>query len=247
VERLDDVLGYKNLKIYQNSDFFSFSLDSIILANYSSIRLRDKKIVDFCTGNGVIPLILTRRCSQSIIGVEIQEKLVSLAKKSVVYNNLENRISIVCDDVKNFSNEHLNEFDLVLCNPPYFKLEEKSSISESYEKRIARHELLINLEEICACAKKVLKDNGILSIVHRGNRLVEIFELFRLYTIEPKRIKFIYENLDREPILVLVEGQKSGKSGLKIDRPLIKYNLNGQITEEYSSLQKEVYCDSKEL
>ncbi len=247
MERLDDVLGYKNLKIYQNSDFFSFSLDSIILANYSSIRLRDKKIVDFCTGNGVIPLILTRRCSQNIIGVEIQEKLVSLAKKSVVYNNLENRISIVCDDVKNFSNEHLNEFDLVLCNPPYFKLEEKSSISESYEKRIARHELLINLEEICACAKKVLKDNGILSIVHRGNRLVEIFELFRLYTIEPKRIKFIYESLDREPILVLVEGQKNGKPGLKIDRPLIKYNLNGQMTEEYSCLQKEVYCDSKEL
>ena len=247
MERLDDVLGYKNLKIYQNSDFFSFSLDSIILANYSSIRLRDRKIVDFCTGNGVIPLILTKKCKQNIIGVEIQEKLASLAEKSVLYNHLENRISIICDDIKNFSNNHLNEFDFVLCNPPYFKLEEGSTVNDSYEKRVARHEILINLEEICDCAKKVLKDNGVLSIVHRSTRLVEIFEIFRLYGIEPKRIKFIYETLDREPILVLIEGQKCGKTGLKIDKPLIKYDLNGQMTDEYSRLQKEVYCDSKKL
>ena len=247
MERLDDVLGYKNLKIYQNSDFFSFSLDSIILANYSSIRLRDKKIVDFCTGNGVIPLILTKRCKQKIIGIEIQEKLACLAEKSVYYNHLENRISIICDDVKNFSNNHLNDFDLVLCNPPYFKLAKGSTINESYEKSVARHEILINLEDICACAKKILKDNGILSIVHRSSRLVEIFEIFRLYGIEPKRLKFIYETLDREPTLVLIEGQKCGKTGLKIEKPLIKYDLNGQMTEEYSKLQEEVYCGSGKL
>lgn len=247
MERLDDVLGYENLKIYQNSDFFSFSLDSIILANYSSIRLRDKMIVDFCTGNGVIPLILTKRCKKNIIGVEIQEKLAFLAEKSVLYNGLEDRISIVCDDIKNFANYHLNEFDLVLCNPPYFKLEEQSTVNESYEKRIARHEILINLEEICACAKKVLKENGVFSIVHRGDRLVEIFSMFRLYGIEPKRIKFIYENLNREPTLVLIEGQKGGKVGLKIDKPLIKYNLDGKMTSEYLKLQKEVYCESKKL
>ncbi len=247
MERLDDVLGYENLKIYQNSDFFSFSLDSIILANYSSIRLRDKKIVDFCTGNGIIPLILARRCRQKIYGVEIQKKLVDLAVKSIKYNNLDSRIFIVWDDIKNFSKLHLNEFDLILCNPPYFKIDERTSMSESYEKRVARHELLINLKEICACAKKILKDNGRISIIHRSDRLVEIFEVLRNYGIEPKRIKFVYENLNKESSLVLVEGQKCGRPGLKIDKPLVQYNLDGKMTDEYIKLQREVNYDPEKL
>ena len=240
MERLDDVLGYKDLKIYQNSDYFSFSLDSIILANYSTVRLRDTHIVDFCTGNGVIPLILSRRCNHKIIGVEIQKPLADLAQKSVVYNHLEDRITILCDDVKNFSKDHLNEFDLLLCNPPYFKVQEKSSFNESYEKMIARHEICINLEEICDCAKKVLKDNGNLCIVHRSDRLMDIVETFRKYGIEPKRIKFVYENTRKESTLVLIEGQKCGKVGLIVDKPLIQYNLDGSMTEEYNRLQKEI-------
>ncbi len=240
MERLDDVLGYKDLKIYQNSDYFSFSLDSIILANYSTIRLRDKNIVDFCTGNGVIPLIISRRCNQHIIGVEIQDALADLARKSVKYNHLEDRITIICDDVKDFSKEHLNEFDLLLCNPPYFKVNDNSTFNDSYEKMVARHEICINLEEICDCAKKVLKDNGNLCIVHRSDRLMEILETFRKYGIEPKRIKFVYENTLKESTLVLIEGQKCGKVGLIVDKPLIQYNLDGSMTEEYDRLQREI-------
>lgn len=246
MERLDDILGYKNLKIYQNSNFFSFSLDSIILANYVSIRLKDKKIVDFCTGNGVVPLILSKRTTSNIIGVEVQDKLVELARKSVEYNKLESRIDIVCSDVKDFANEHLNEFDLVLCNPPYFKVEDKSKFNDSYEKMIARHEVLINLDEICDCGKKVLKDNGKLCIVHRSDRLMDVLEAFRKNKIEPKRIKFVYDNIEKESTLVLVEGQKCGKVGLIVDRPLVLYELDGTITEEYKRLQEVVY-DSKEL
>lgn len=246
MERLDDILGYKNLKIYQNSNFFSFSLDSVILANYSNIRLKDKKIVDFCTGNGVVPLILSKRTTSNIIGVEVQEKLVELARKSVKYNKLESRIDIVCSDVKDFANEHLNEFDLVLCNPPYFKVEDNSKFNDSYEKMIARHEVLINLDEICDYGKKVLKDNGKLCIVHRSDRLMDVLEAFRKNKIEPKRIKFVYDNIEKESTLVLVEGQKCGKVGLIVDRPLVLYELDGTITEEYKRLQEVVY-DSKEL
>lgn len=240
MERLDDVLGYKNLKIYQNSNFFSFSLDSIILANYVNIRLRDKNIVDFCTGNGVIPLILSRRTKNNIIGVEIQEKLVELANKSVEYNNLSNNITIIREDAKDFSKKHLNEFDLVLCNPPYFKVEDKSSFNESYEKMIARHEVLFTLDDLCDCSKKVLKDNGNLCIVHRTDRLMEILEIFRKHNIEPKRIRFVYENIFKESTLVLIEGQKCGSVGLKIESPIILYNLDGTITSEYKKLQEEV-------
>ena len=247
MERLDDILGYKDLKIYQNSNFFSFSLDSVILANYSDVRLRDKKIVDFCTGNGVVPLILSRRTNSNIIGVEVQDKLCELANKSIEYNGLTDRIEIICNDVKDFSREHINEFDLVLCNPPYFKVEDNSTFNDSYEKKIARHEVLINLDEICECAKKVLKDNGKFCIVHRSDRLMDVLEAFKSNKIEPKRIKFVYDNIEKESTLILVEGQKCGKVGLKVDKPLVLYNLDGSITEEYKRLQEEVNYDTKEL
>ena len=247
MERLDDILGYKDLKIYQNSNFFSFSLDSVILANYSDVRLRDKKIVDFCTGNGVVPMILSRRTNSNIIGVEVQDKLCELANKSIEYNGLTDRIEIICNDVKDFSREHINEFDLVLCNPPYFKVEDNSTFNDSYEKKIARHEVLINLDEICECAKKVLKDNGKFCIVHRSDRLMDVLEAFKSNKIEPKRIKFVYDNIEKESTLILVEGQKCGKVGLKVDKPLVLYNLDGSITEEYKRLQEEVNYDTKEL
>ena len=239
MERLDDVLGY-DLKIYQNSSYFSFSLDSIILANYANIRLRDKNIVDFCTGNGVIPLIVSQRTKNNIVGVEIQEKLAELAEKSVEYNKLTDRITIVNEDVNEFSSRHLNEFDLVLCNPPYFKVENKSSFNESYEKMIARHEITFNLEDLCKCCKKVLKDNGNLYIVHRSDRLIDIIETLRKHNLEPKRIRFVYENVSKESILVLVEAQKCGSVGLKVDSPIVLYDLDGTETSEYELLQKEV-------
>ena len=240
MERIDDVLGYKDLKIYQNSDYFAFSLDSIILANYSTIRLRDKNIIDFCTGNCIIPLIISRRCNQPIVGVEIQKSLCDLANKSVLFNKLDDRISIICDDINNYCKNHLNEYDLVLCNPPYFKVERNSSFNDSYEKMIARHEVLITLNDICCCAKKVLKDHGNICIVHRSDRLMDILNSFRQNGIEPKRIKFVHEKLDKESTLVLVEGQKCGKVGLIVDKPLIQYNLDGSLTSEYEKLQMEV-------
>ena len=240
MEMLNDILGYDNLKIYQDTDFFSFSLDSIVLANYSTVRLRDKKIIDFCTGNGIVPIIVSRRTKSNIIGVEIQDKLVDLAKKSISYNNLNDRISIICDDVKNFSNANLNCFDLVLCNPPYFKVHENSSLNLSYEKKVARHEICINLSEICECAKKVLKDNGSFSIVYRSDRLIELIDEFRKHGIEPKKVKFVYEKVDKNANLVLLQGQKCGKVGLTIEKPLIMYNDDGSMTDEYSKLNKEI-------
>ena len=242
MERIDDVLGYPNLKIYQNSTFFSFSLDSIILANYSTIRLRDKKIIDFCTGNAVIPLILSKRCDKSIEGVEVQEKLYNLGCKSVLYNHLEDQIQLYCANIIDFCNqpEHLNQYDLVLCNPPYFKNLENSTKNLSYEKMIARHEILVDLDTICACAKKVLKEHGNFCIVHRTDRLMDVITSFKKNGIEPKRIRFVHETIEKESYLVLVEGQKIGSTGLKIEKPLIQYNLDGSMTEEYAKLQLEV-------
>ncbi|MBQ6323303.1 MAG: tRNA1(Val) (adenine(37)-N6)-methyltransferase [Bacilli bacterium] len=240
MDRIDDVLGYKNLKIYQNSSYFSFSLDSIVLANYATIRLRDRSIVDFCTGNGVVPLILSRRTSNKIIGVELQEKIAKLAKDSVSYNNLDNQIEIFCEDIKDFSKKNSDSFDLVLCNPPYFKVTEGTQFNISYEKMVARHEVFITLSDLCACAKKILKDHGNFCLIHRSDRLMDILIELKKNNIEPKKIKFIYETIEKESFLVLIEGQKCGKTGLKIEKPLILYNKDGSITDEYKLLQEEV-------
>ena len=210
------------------------------MANYANIRLRDKQIVDFCTGNAVIPLILSRRTKAKIYGIEIQEKLAKLAKKSIEYNKLNDQIEIVNEDIKDFSKKNISKFDLVLCNPPYFKINEKSSLNESYEKKIARHEITINLQDVCDCAKKVLKDNGNLCLVHRSERLMEIIEILRKNNFEPKRIKFVHETIEKESTLVLIEAQKLGKVGLKIDKPLVLYNIDGSLTDEYKRLQEEV-------
>ena len=240
--RLDDVLGYDNMKIFQDSELFSFSIDSIILANYTNIRLNDKKIIDFCTGNAIIPLILSRRCDKRVEGIEIQKKVCSLAEKTIDYNNLNDRIKIYNCDVKDFCSEkeNYNKYDLVLCNPPYFKNYDNTKKNDLYEKTIARHEILIDLESVCNCAKRLLKDNGVFSIVHRTERLIEIIDDLRKNNIEPKSIKFIHENMDKPSTLVIIQGMKCGKIGLKIEKPLILYNLDGSMTEEYRKLQESV-------
>lgn len=241
MEVLNDILGYSNRKIFQNTDFFSFSLDSVMLANFVTIRLRDKKILDLGTGNGVIPLVLSLRTDKSIVGVDIQESLCRLAEKSVQYNQLSSQISIVCSDMKDYvSNQSIEQFDIITCNPPYFKVNDKNFLNESEEKKIARHEVMISLEEVIMVSSKLLKNNGTFAMVHRTERLLEIFEFFHRYHIEPKRIRFVHENALKPSTLVLIEGTKNGKTGLKVEAPFLMYNTNGSPTNEYSKFLVEV-------
>ena len=235
MERINDILGYKNRKIYQDDNFFSFSLDSVILANYSTIRKSDKKLLDLCSGNGVVPLIMSLRTDKKIIGVEIQEDLVKLANKSIKYNKLDKQINMICSDIKEFiTKDRYDSYDLITCNPPYFNNYDRVNLS--YEKKIARHEILINLEEVISISSKLLKNGGNLSLVHRPERLVEIISLFNGIS----RIKFIYDKIDKPAVSILVEGRKNRKCSLKIDKPLIIKNSDGSYTDEYNKLIVEV-------
>ena len=241
MEVLNDILGYKNRKIYQDNECFSFSLDSVMLANFATVRLRDKNIVDLGCGNGVIPLIMSLRTDKNIIGVEIQEKMADMARRSVEINGLSDRINIINLNMKDFADgDYFECFDLITCNPPYFKVNDKNYFNESYEKMIARHEIEINLEDLLVVARKLLKNNGNFAIVHRPERLMEILFEFRKNHIEPKRIQFVYENINKGSTLVLVEGQKNGNEGLKIENPIVMYNDDGSMTEGYARLQVEV-------
>lgn len=237
---LNDILGYKGLKLYQDPDCFCFSLDSVVLANYCKIRKRDANIVEFCSGNGVVSIIMSRRTNANIVGIEIQKKLYDMANESLDYNNLNDRITFINDDIKNFVKDKDNYVDLIVCNPPYFKYDESNKINDSIEKQIARHELCINIDEICSCASKILKDNGKLCIVHRSDRFIDVYDAMKKYRIEPKRIKFIYNNEDSQAEMFLIEGQKNAGTGLIIDKPLLVRNLDGSYSDEYKKLQEEI-------
>lgn len=232
MEVLNDLLNYNNLKIIQNSKWFSFSLDSVLLANFVKIKT-NSKIMDFCTGNAPIPLFLSTKTKNKIVGVELQEEVYNLAKKNIKINNLEDQICILNNDIKELVNLYESDyFDLITCNPPYFKVNKESKINENDIKAIARHEIKIKLEDIFIVAKKILKNNGKIAIVHRTDRLIDIINCMQKYNIEPKRLKLIYPFSNSESNLVLVEGVKDGKKGLKIEKSLIVHNQDGTYTKE---------------
>lgn len=227
------LLGYKNLYIYQNPSMFSFSLDSVLLPNFITISSNTKKILDIGTGNAPIPLILSTKTEALITGIEIQPDVYTLAKKSIKENGLESQIEVICDDINNWYREVDSEtFDIITCNPPFFKMKETSNINQSDYKTIARHEIKLNLEQLLIISRKLLKNNGVLGIVHRPERFVDIVDAMRKNNIEPKKIRFVYPKIGEEANILLIEGKKNGRPGLKILPPLYVHNENGKYTPE---------------
>ena len=233
METINYLLGYKDLKIYQDTEMFNFSLDSILLPNFVTLNKKIQNILDIGCGNAVIPLILTQKTAAKITGVEIQSESFNLAMKSVSYNKLEDRIKLVNMDICDYASElESDSFDVITCNPPFFKINENSHLNESPYKIIARHEVKLNLDSLFEVCKKLLKNNGVVSIVHRPERLVEIIETMKKNNIEPKRVQFIYPGINKESNILLIEGSKNGKPGLKILPPLYTHNEDGSYTEE---------------
>lgn len=234
---LNDLLGYDNLKIYQDTEWFSFSLDSVLLPNFVTLNKNTKKILDLGTGNAPIPMILSTITDAKIFGIEIQKDVYELAVESIKYNNLEDRIKIINDDMKNLDKYfNPNYFDVIISNPPYFKIEEKSKKNDNIHKVIARHEEKIKIEDIILIAKKYLDNNGIFALVHRTDRLIEILDLLKKNNLEPKRIKFIYPKKESNSNMFLIECRKNGNPGLKVEKPLYVHNNNGDYLDEINEL-----------
>ena len=219
----NDLFDYDNLKIYQYEDKFKFSLDSILLAEFVELKENTKTIVDFCTGNAPVPLILSTKTKAKLYGFELQQNIYKLAKLSVVENNLESQIDIVNANLTEALNYILPEsVDAVTCNPPYFKYDKnKSLINEDEEKAIARHEIAMNLDDLMTSAKYILKNKAPLYIVHRCDRLEEILECLDKYGFKVKKLQFIYAGYNKEAIMVLIKATKNGNSGsLKVMPPV---------------------------
>lgn len=241
-EVINNLLGYDGLKIIQRPDMFNFSLDSTLLAMFAPIQSKTKRIMDMGTGNAPIPLFLSLRSKAKITGVEIQKDVFEIAKRNISLNNLELQIDIINEDINGIHKRYENsEFDLITCNPPFFKYVPTSNINKTDYKTIARHEVLITLENIIIEAKRLLKTKGSLSMVHRTDRVIEIIETLRKHNFSIKRMRFVYPKKGEQSNMVLIDARNNGNTGLELLEPLYVHTEDGYSKEvlEYFNYGKE--------
>ena len=229
-ERLDD-LEISGLHIIQSPDKFCFGMDAVLLSGFAYAK-RGDKVIDLGTGTGILPLLLWAKTKgEHFTGLEIQEESADMARRSVAGNNLTN-VEIVDGDIKSVDKLFDRQsFDVVTSNPPYM-INEHGITNPEAPKQIARHEILCTLEDVVKAAAYLLKSNGRFFMVHRPFRLPEIFENLRKYKLEPKRMRLVYPQIDKEPNMVLVEAVKYGKPRLIVEKPLIVYDKDMKYTEE---------------
>lgn len=230
-ERLDDLqrCGYK---IIQNTEKFCFGMDAVLLSGFAKVN-PNETVVDLGTGNGILPILLEAKTEgKSFTGIEIQSEIAQMAERSVRLNNLENKVHIINDDIKNIRNIMAPEsVNVVVSNPPYMIADHGIQNPDS-PKAIARHEVRCDFLDVAKAAKYLLKNGGRFYLVHRPFRLVELFNTLTDCGLEPKRMRLVHPYIDHEPNMVLIEALKGGKSRITIEKPLIVYESKGKYTQE---------------
>ena len=230
-ERVDE-LQRNHYQIIQNPEKFCFGMDAVLLSSFAKAR-EGERVLDLGTGTGIIPILMEAKTKgANFIGLEIQEESADMARRSVLLNHLEDKISIVTGDIKEANQLFKSaSFDVVTTNPPYMN-QHHGLLNPDMPKAIARHELLCNLEDVVGQAAKLLKPGGRFYMVHRPFRLAEIIETMKKYRLEPKRMKFVHPYIDKEPNMVMIEGARGGKPMVTIEAPLIVYESPNVYTQE---------------
>lgn len=231
-ERIDN-LEFKGLKIIQDTTGFCFGIDSVLLSDYAKDIKSGAEIVDIGTGTGIIGILLTGKTKNThITGIEIQSEVADMAKRSIELNGIEDRFCIKNINIKDiFNTMEPNKIDAIVTNPPYMR-ENTGAKNIEKKKLISRCEVECTLEDTIKISYKLLKSKGEFYMVHRAERIVDILFYLRQYKLEPKRIRFIHSKVLKEPNLVLIKCVKDAGNGLKIDKPLVVYDENGNYTDE---------------
>lgn len=220
-ERIDDLLTHE-MRIIQSDEVFSFSLDAVLLARFCSVPKRGR-ILDLCTGNGVIPLLLATRSEAHITGVEIQERLADMAQRSVAMNGRESQIEIIRQDLRQYQYEvRPGRFDLVTVNPPYLPLS-IGEVNDNEAVAIARFEVMCTMSEVIAASARLVKSGGKVAVVHRASRLAELLSELSKYRLEPKRLRMVHPRAGADANLVLVEAMRDAAPEMTILPPLFVY------------------------
>ena len=237
-ERIDQLFS-TDVKIIQNREVFSYSIDSVLLSRFPKLPSKKGLIVDLCSGNGAVGLFASTRTKAQIIQVELQERLADMNQRSISLNQLEKQVSVINADLAQ-ATDYIprSKVDLILCNPPYFKVEDQSNLNDSPHYLLARHEIATNLDSICKISQQLLKSNGRLAMVHRPDRFLDILDCLKTYKLAPKRIQFVYPKATKEANMLLIEAIKDGSvDGLHILPPLIVHEKDGSYTPEI----REIY------
>lgn len=239
-ERIDD-LEYKDLKIIQNKDGFCFGIDAVLLSDFARNIKKNSKVIDLGTGTGIISILLCGKTElKEIIGVEVQKEVYDMACRSAKLNNLEDRFKVINANILNLDNIlENNSFDVIVTNPPY-KKQNTGVINEDEKKLISRHEILANLEDFIRVSSRLLKYRGEFYMIHRPERLADIFCLMRNYKIEPKEVRLIFSNNNSAPKMVMIKGVKNGGEYLKFRENLYIYTDEGTYTDEILKIYNKI-------
>ncbi len=236
MERIDD-LKYKELKIIQNTDGFCFGIDSVLLTEFARDIKINSQIADIGTGTGILGILLSKKVMPNkIIGIELQKEVADMTKRSIKLNNLEKIFEIINDDINNISDLN-NQFDVVVTNPPYKKRGTGIS-NKNIKQEISRYETTASLDNWIKKSSELLKDLGSFYMVYRTDRLTELNEILRKYKLEIKRMRYVYSNIEKQSNLVLIKAVKGANTFLKVEKPLIIYNLDGSYTDEILQIYK---------
>lgn len=218
--------------LIQKKNGFKFGIDAVLLSDFAKSQ-PSKRALDLCTGTGIVAVLLSAKTNTPRIdALEIQPEICDMAKRSTIYNNIQERVIVTQGDLKKAADIYgKNIFDKVTVNPPYMK-SGSGIVNSSDTKTISRHEVLCTLEDVIAASSAVLNTKGHLFMVHRPSRLADIVCYMRKYKIEPKRMKFVHPTAAKAPNLVLIEGVRDGGSDLRVEDPLYVYNADGTYTED---------------
>lgn len=231
-ERIDD-LQLNNLKIIQNKNGFCFGIDSVLLSDFAKELPAGSTVLDLGTGTGILGILLCGKTKLSkIYGIDVQDEVCEMAKRSIKLNNLEDKFEIINENIKNLSTTFENcSIDAIVSNPPY-KKNNSGLKNESKVKLISRHEVTASLEDFITISSKLLKNNCSLYMVHRPERLSDLFYLLRKNNLEPKELQLVFSYSNSKPKLILVKATKNAKPFLNIKEPLIIYNNDGSYTDD---------------
>ena len=236
-EQIDD-LQLNGLKIIQNPSWFCFGVDAVLLADYAAKNIKKGSLVlDLCSGNGIIPILLSQKSgASSITGLEIQKPVADMAGRSVKMNALEAKIRIICGDLKDSSELFgKSSFQYITCNPPY-KEAGGGLLTHTDTTTLARHEILCSLEDIVRVSSIILEPQGKLCMIHRPERLADIIYLMKQYRLEPKRLRFVHPYPYKTASMILIEGVRQGRPKLFLDPPLYIYKSPGIYSSEINQI-----------
>ena len=239
-ERLDE-LQRNGYGIIQNPARFCFGMDAVLLSGFAKAKAGEK-VLDLGTGTGIIPILMEAKTDAAdFTALEIQEESADMARRSVAYNHLEDKIKVVTGDIRDASNIFgASSFHVITTNPPYM-IGTHGENSPSTAKAIARHEVLCTLDDILRESARLLMPGGRFYMVHRPFRLAEIFSTLKKYHLEPKRMQLVYPFVDKEPNMVLIEAMKGGNPRITVEKPLIVYETPGVYTKDI----RELYGDGR--